>query len=175
MKLNLYIDFDGVILDTMDVAADIYFGGKEHPSKPPNEFYLTLDWKNLISKCHEINNSITNIAKLIDSNLFNVKILTHYVCDNEKQAKLEYLNNIYPDLEIITVLRNINKNEAVNAKGAILVDDYSENLELWSKSSGIPVKFSNKNKKYDYITINSLDSLIDIFSKLEALVKEKTC
>ena len=173
MKLDLYIDFDGVILNTIEVASDMYFGNKDHIGYPPRDFYENLDWDNLLRMCHEINYSINNIKKLIDSNLFNVRVLTHIVCDGEKKAKIIYLNNIFPNLEIITVLRDINKCDAVDAKGSILVDDFTENLELWDNAKGVSVKFSEKNKKYNYITINRLDSLIDIFPKLEDLVKEK--
>ena len=175
MKIDLYIDFDGVILNTIDVASDIYFGNKEHIGYPPRSFYKDVDWYKLIDMCSEINNSINNIDKLIKSNLFNVKILTHVVCDEEIVAKKKYLNNIFPDLEIITVARDVNKCDVVNARGSILVDDFSDNLDLWSKSFGIPVKFSLKNKNYNYITVSSLDKLIELFPKLELLVREKTC
>ncbi len=175
MKIDLYIDFDGVILDTIDVASDIYFGDREHDGYPPRSFYEKLDWDKLLNKCHEINNSITNIKKLINSNLFNVKILTHVVCNNEKCAKTKYLESRLRDIEIITVDKNMNKSDAVDARGAVLVDDYSGNLDLWKKSLGIPIKFTNKDKDYEYIKINSLDKLIDIFPKLRFLVIEKSC
>lgn len=107
--------------------------------------------------------------------MFNVRVLTHVVCDNEKKAKIRYLEKKIPGLEVITVFRDDKKCDAVEARGAILVDDYSENLRLWDDALGVAVKFSGRNKKNNYITINSLDKLIDIFPKLEALVKEKTC
>ena len=170
MKINLYIDFDGVILDTMDVACNIYYKGKPHTGYPPRSYFKNLNWEELLNNCHEINNSINNIHKLINSNLFNVRILTHVVCENEKKAKIKYLNKKIPELEVVPVIIEHNKCDVVNAKNSILVDDYSKNLELWEKVGGIPIKFSNKNKKYSYITINSLDHLIDIFPELEALV-----
>lgn len=43
MKLDLYIDFDGVILNTIDVAGDIYFKGIKHDGYPPRSFYENLD------------------------------------------------------------------------------------------------------------------------------------
>ena len=171
MKIDLYIDFDGVILDTIDVASSIYFKNKKQIGYPPRSFYEKLDWNDLLDKCHEINKSINNITKLINSNLFNVRVLTHIVCENERIAKIKYLNEKIPGLEVVTVFKEYNKCDVVNAKKSILVDDYSENLELWQKAGGIPIKFSTKNKKYNYITINSLDHLIEIFPKLIALVQ----
>ena len=175
MKLDLYIDFDGVILNTIDVSLDIYFKGKEREGYPPRDFYRNLDWDWLLSICHEINDSISNIAKLIDSNLFNVRILTHVVCENERQAKLKFLNSKFSDLEVIPVFIDDDKCDVVDAKGAILVDDYSGNLLLWDKAGGVAVKFSNKKKRYNYVTIDKLDSLIGIFPKLKSLVEEKAC
>ncbi len=173
MKTNLYIDFDGVILNTIDVACDIYYGSEEHTGYPPRSFYEKIDWNILLGMCNEINNSISNLSKIINSNLFNVRILTHVVCENERIAKINYLKNKFSNLEVITVSKDKNKCDVVDATGAILVDDYSKNLELWNKAGGIPIKFSNKNKKYDYITINSLDDLINLFPELLVLTKEK--
>ena len=175
MKIDLYIDFDGVILDTIDVASDIYFGNKEHIGYPPRSFYEDIDWYDLLDRCHEINDSISKLEIVINSNLYNVYILTHVVCDNEKEDKKKYLKNIFPNLDVITVFKDFNKCDVVECKGSVLVDDYLENLELWQKKGGIPIKFSDKNKEYDYLSISSLDSLIDLFSKIEALVEEKTC
>ncbi|MBR3161697.1 MAG: hypothetical protein IKF19_03095 [Bacilli bacterium] len=175
MKLNLYIDFDGVILNTIDVASDMYFGNKKHIGYPSRDFYESIDWEKLIDNCHEINNSLTNLSKIIKSNLYNVKILTHIVCNKEKEAKTKYLKRIFPDLEVITVFKDYNKCDVVDCKGAILVDDYTKNLDLWESNGGISIKFSHKKKKYNYITISNLNSLLDIFPKLKALSSKKTC
>ena len=175
MKIDLYIDFDGVILDTIEVASNIYFSESNHDGYPPREFYENLDWSVFLAKCHEINNSIVNINKLMNSGLFNVRILTHYVCDNEKIEKIKYLKNKLSDIEVITVYKDNDKNDVVDAKGSILVDDYTGNLDLWNKAGGISIKFSTKNNKYNYMVIDNLGKLIDFYPKLMALVKEKSC
>lgn len=175
MKIDLYIDFDGVILNTIDVASDIYFGDREHVGYPPRSFYEDIDWNELLDKCQEINNSIIYLDKLIKSDLYHVAILTHVVCDDERKAKINFLKNKFPDLKVITVFKDYNKCDVVECKNSILVDDYLENLVLWQSKGGIAIKFSDKNKKYDFISISNLGSLIDIFPKLRALVKEKTC
>ena len=90
-----------------------------------------------------------------------------------KEAKIKYLKDRFPDIEVVTVYKDRNKSDAVLARGAVLVDDFTDNLDLWNEALGVSVKFSNKDKEYNYIRIDSLDKLIDIFPKLETLVKEK--
>lgn len=173
MKIDLYIDFDGVILDTIDIT---YRRLEEAGISPKDtsrivNFYKCLDWDGLFKESKPIKNSLNNIKTLMDSNLFNICVLSHVVSDTESIAKKKYLKEKLPTLKVITITQNINKCDAVNCKNAILVDDYMENLKLWNEKGEIPVKFSDKGKVYDFMTISSLDMLISKYNEIVKLIK----
>jgi len=160
--MRVYIDFDGVILDTISVTYEMIKKldlGKEEEIR---DFYYNLDWDSLIKQTPQINDSIKCIKKLIN-NGFDVKILTHIISYNEGLGKIKYLKKLIPELEVILVPKAIDKCDMVNPKGAILIDDFTGNLDLWNKYGGIPIKFSDSGKKSKYQTITKLDEIIDLY------------
>lgn len=160
---KLYIDFDGVILDTIRVTYSMLENLNISPKdEEAIDFYYNLDWDHLIEQTSEINDSINCIKKIIKTNLFDVKVLTHIISYNEGLGKIRYIKSKIPELEVILVPKQINKADMVNPKNAILIDDFLGNLDLWHKKGGIAVKFSDGNKKSKYITITKLDQILDI-------------
>lgn len=159
---KLYIDFDGVILDTINVTYKMIENLGLGTEEEVKDFYYNLDWDHLIEQTPEINDSINCIKKIIKSNLFDVKVLTHIISYNEGLGKIRYLKSKVPELEVILVPKEINKCDIVNPKDAILIDDFLGNLDLWHKNGGIAVKFSDRNKKSKYITITKLDQILDM-------------
>ena len=129
-------------------------------------FFFNLDWKEIIEKSKPINDSIGNIQKLIDSNLYDVAILTHVNSAKEGNDKQKYLYQYFENLKVIPVIYPMPKYKTVDCKGAVLVDDYTGNLVAWKENGGIPIKFSMKQKQYDYKVINRLDSLIDDYEEI---------
>ena len=91
MRVDLYIDFDGVILDTMTDAYKEYEEYKRSDDISSREYFEKLDWNTLLQESDQINNSIDNIKMLIDSGLYNVSVLTHVVCEAEIVAKVKFL------------------------------------------------------------------------------------
>ena len=91
---QLYIDFDGVILDTMTKSYDEL--KKENidikDQEKVMEFFRNTDWKKLIDETEQINDSINEIKKICASKKFNVYILTHVNSTNEMIAKIKYLH-----------------------------------------------------------------------------------
>ena len=77
MKMKLYLDFDGVILDTINVTFRQIEQLNIVDEEKKQEFYRNIDWNTLLKETSQINNSIENIKKIIDSNLYDVEILTH--------------------------------------------------------------------------------------------------
>ena len=173
--MKLYIDFDGVILNTIEVSykqiREKY--GSNPTMENSSEYYRSIDWNEFLKECEPINNSLENLQKLIDSNLFDVTVLTHVLSSHEEEVKEEYLKKYVPDLKFIPVTKPNPKWSAIDCKGAILVDDYGGNLKEWQEHGGISVKFSLKDKKYDYITIKSLDELIDLYPKFNKNINKK--
>lgn len=160
---KLYIDFDGVILDTIKITYEKLEKLNLGTPEEVKDFYINLDWDILLKQTNQINDSINCIKKIINSNLFDVKILTHIVSYNEGVGKIKYIKELIPHLEVIIVPKEINKCDMVNCKDAILIDDYSYNLDLWLEKGGIPVKFSDNNRDSNYLKITKLDQIIDLF------------
>ena len=72
MKIKLYLDFDGVILDTIDVTYDMF---KKSSYDDMYDFYNTLDWDNVLKLSKPINDSINYIHDIVNSSLYDVNIL----------------------------------------------------------------------------------------------------
>ena len=101
---NLYIDFDGVILDTItpvyNLAKKLNLDVKKQ-SKEIGLLYSKIDWESLIEESEELSNSINSIKDLKASGKFNISILTHINSLKEAKAKIEFINSLFDDLTII--------------------------------------------------------------------------
>ena len=163
---NLYIDFDGVILDTItpvyNLAKKLNIDVKTQ-TKEVGILFSKIDWETLIEESEELSNSINAIKRLKDSKKFNISILTHINSLKEAKAKIEFINNIFDDLTIIPVPKSCPKTMMTQTKEAILVDDYSGNLRLWEAKGGIGVKYTKEKEKCEFINITSLEELLEIF------------
>ena len=158
---ELYIDFDGVILDTIPhlyQAADE--AGRE---RSDSKFYETFDFKKVLKDENILNDSINCIQKIIDSKKFNVSILTHINSLQEGIDKVEYLRKFFKDITIILVPKKISKTKMIHTKGAILIDDYAHNLREWESEGGISVRFSQKRNGKGFLVVDKLDQIIDMF------------
>ena len=161
---NLYIDFDGVILDTIDVTYRLLENENIDVKdiKTVENFYKTLDWKNLLSITPEINHAFSCIQELLDSKKFNIAILTHVNSLDEMIEKVKFIRKHTDHLTIIPVPKPLSKTKMVRAKDAILIDDYTKNLREWKQEGGIGVKFSKKTKDSEFITISSLNQILEM-------------
>lgn len=163
---QLYIDFDGVILDTMTKSYEeirkqgIDKGGK----KAVMAYFRDVNWDKLISETDEINDSINEIKKICDSKKFSVYILTHINSTNEMIAKIKYIHEKLPQVTIVSVPKEISKTEVVNPSGAILIDDYSGNVKEWQKKLGIGIKFVKELEGSEYPEITRLSEIINMFN-----------
>lgn len=161
---QLYIDFDGVILDTITYPYEYVEKnlGLEINMENMGKFYRELDWKPFLKKVPVINDSISCIQKIIDSGEFNISILTHITTLEEAIEKVKYIRKYFKDLTIIPVPRGISKTKMVHTKGAILIDDYTTNLKEWTEAGGIGVRFSPKLSGKGYPVIDHLDQILDL-------------
>ena len=163
---NLYIDFDGVILDTItpvyNLARKLNIDVKTQ-TKEVGLLFSKIDWETLIEESEELSNSINSIKKLKESKKFNISILTHINSLKEAKAKIEFINNLFDDLTIIPVPKSCSKTMMTQTKGAILVDDYSGNLREWESKGGIGVKYTREYEECEFKNIISLEELLEIF------------
>lgn len=160
---KLYLDCDGVILDTIDATYKIIREKNLTDHNEIEDFYRKLNWDILIIEAGEIDNSIQKIKELIKH--FDVEILTHINSDGEVIAKVNYFKEVLPTVNVITVPKEIKKADFVDPKEAILVDDYLPNLEYWYEKGGVPIKFSNSGKECKYEVITDLLDLLKIYKK----------
>jgi len=160
--INLYIDFDGVIVDTINETYEMMRQKNINlnDSDKVINFYKELDWVKLLNNTKEINNAFENIKKLQESGIYNPCILTTVNSLNEINAKVSFIRSKNKLINIICTPKEVDKCKMVNSRNAILVDDYSKNLDAWIQNGGIGIKFSNKigNK---YKTISSLKELLE--------------
>ncbi len=161
---QLYIDFDGVILDTITYPYEYVEKklGLEINPENMSKFYSELDWKDFLKKVPVINDSIDCIQKIIESNLFEVSILTHVTTLEEAIEKIKYIRKYFDDITIIPVPRKISKTKMVHTEGSILIDDYAGNLKEWTEAGGIGVRFSPKLSSKGYPVIDRLDQILEL-------------
>lgn len=162
---KLYLDCDGVILDTISKSNKILSEEGIVSKDEVTKFYTNIDWGKLIEEAGQINDSISKIKKL--SNYFDIEILTHVNSENESNVKRNYFAKELPNINVITVPFHIKKADFVEATNTILVDDSTSNLEYWIKKGGIGIKFSAYNQDCNYKVITNLLQLLDIFVKEE--------
>ena len=163
-RKQLYIDFDGVIMDTINVTYRLIHeqGIDLKNNEEVANFYRFLDWKNLLSITEEISDGFNCIQKIIDSNLFDVSILTHVNSLDEAVEKVKFIRKHTDDITIIPVPKAISKTKMVHTKDAILIDDYSSNLTEWEASGGIGIRFNEKLNGKGFRVINKLDQILEV-------------
>lgn len=159
---KLYLDCDGVILDTINMSYKMIKNKGLTNEKDIEHFYKNLSWEELIIEAGEINNSIEKIKEL--TKVYDVEILTHVNSDGEIIAKLNYFKEVLPGVKVVAVPKEIRKADAVDPKGNILVDDFLGNLDYWHEKGGISIKFSDSGKKCIYQTITDLSELLKLKS-----------
>lgn len=158
---RLYIDFDGVILDTITILYEE--AKRQNVDKNNADFYINFDYKKILKDKYILNDGINAIKKLIDCNKFEVSILTHCHSMVEASNKVKYIRKYFKDITVIVCPKDISKTKMVHTKDAILIDDYSGNLREWEEEGGIAVKFSTNLKSKGFPVIDRLDSLIQMF------------
>lgn len=167
---DIYIDFDGVILNTWKIFYNKYclkYKTTVLEEKKIKDIMITADWDNVLKESEIINDSLNNLVKL--NNKYNIVILTKVNCLNEKKSKLKYLNNI-GIRNVVFVEYEEQKSSVVNPMAKILIDDDIQNLDDWSNNGGIGLFFNSKldnidsygNLNHKYVLIDNLCRLYDI-------------
>lgn len=157
--MKIYIDFDGVIMNTNKSITKLLDVNKVNRTNfgETVKFLTTLNWEEILNESNEINNAFHYLKEI--NNKLDVAILTHVSSEKEIKLKKQIILDNVGNLELIPVPREIDKCNYVDPKDSILIDDYSKNLELWEASGGVGIKFSNK----EHHKFKSLYNLIDIF------------
>ena len=163
--MKVYVDFDGVLLDTDSVIDKEFDGNGER-----REFVKNYDWFKLMRDDLIINNALD----YINNSKYEVSLLSKISSMCEGQAKIKYLRNKGVNIDINLVPTLINKCDVVSAYGNILIDDKIVNLDSWSNSGGIFIYFNRNSKGTDihgdvntkYPMISDLSCLINGFDNI---------
>jgi len=157
MNKTIYIDFDGVIVDTQKKVNELFRMFNYEISDAWNYFLANLNWKlNMLPDAKEINNSFEVLKELYKLKK-DVYILSRVFSLKEAQDKIEFLrdNGIYTDF--IASPGRIEKYKViVPNQNKILIDDSESNIKSWIDNNGKGIYFTeNKidlevSKKINY-------------------------
>lgn len=167
---RIYIDFDGVILDTWETIFSEYlkkYDTTEIEDDKIKRLMLDIGWENILNESKVINNNLEKLKKI--NNDFDMYILTKFNSEEEKVIKEKYLINNKIN-NIIFIPYEKDKSQVVNPKSSILIDDEVNNLNNWNKKGGKSIFFNKELKNIDsygntnknYQTINDLLKIYDI-------------
>lgn len=167
---EIYIDFDGVIVDTWNLIYNEY--KKKYKTTEINELkikktMLDLGWNFILNNSRIIQGSIQNIHLL--SKKYKVYILSKVNSIEEKNEKIKFLQNKGIN-EAYFVPYDHSKTEYVTAKDNILIDDDLKNLEEWFEAGGKGIFFNEFLKDCDsygqkntkFLIIDNLLKICDI-------------
>ncbi len=167
---RLYIDFDGVIIDTIPLLYEAFEKNglstdSDEDKEKRSKFLETYDFGEIIKDKNILNDSINCINKIIESKRFEISFLSHINSLNEGRVKVRYLRRHFKNITIILVPIGMSKTKMINSKDAILIDDYSGNLREWIEAGGIAIRFSKTLDSKGYKVIDRLDKILDMFDK----------
>ena len=179
---DLYIDCDGVIFNTINIA---FLEMKKIGVDLTNDdaitnYFRNCNWSKLIDEGGTINDSIEKIKIMIEEGCFDyIAVATHRCSYNEGLVKTNKFKELIPSLKIITIPKRIGKHHAIPVQNNILIDDALDKIINWVNHGGIGIYFRTDVNKLIYpgevnndnyfITNDLLDALV-----VNSLYKEKT-
>lgn len=139
--MKIYIDFDGVILDTDTTIDNII----KNENIDKLDYIRNCDWDILLNDTDVINNSLNYLRE----SKRDINLLSKISTLEEGIGKVTYLRDNKVNINIHLVPTKISKSDMVNPKDNILIDDKVYNLDEWKSKGGIPIFFNKDNKDID--------------------------
>ncbi len=167
-KLPVYIDIDGVTLDTMNLAKRLLYiqYGIDYDKRDRKNieeqriianFFKSIDWNRLLKDTDEINRSIDFIKLINESSLYTPTMYSAVNSDKEKDEKIIYFAKRIPDVQLKFIQAHTPK--ICDDNSAVLIDDDNFNLVNWR---GFPLHFDSQIPT-DFPNINDLGELYYLF------------
>lgn len=142
-----YIDLDGVILDTEKFLFDVLLFDKKNLYEDfIFPYVVNVNWAYALKHSEEINDSISLLKSM---NPDESAILTKVHSNQEADAKINYFKELGIKQEVIIVPYQYRKNDVVDAKDNILIDDCLKNLRQWIMDGGYPMFFDRNENGID--------------------------
>ena len=165
--MKIYIDCDGVILDTESHLFDEYYKLKEKdPNLRKSVFLQGVDWDSYLETVKDINDALY-LLRSYDPE--DVSILTKVNSISEGIAKIAYFRRHNIKNNIIVVPYILSKDMVVDARGNILVDDYVGNLKAWQKAEGLAIYFGLNDTPF--VKISSLQEVLNSKTLMKRTLK----
>ena len=155
---ELYIDFDGVILDSQERFKQIMLDNTN--LEDWINYLSSIEWYNFLRECKEIDESLTTIEKL--QKYRNLKgIITRIHTFNEGIEKANFLRENNIEIPIFYVLPEQSKSSVVVPnKNRVLVDDDIKNCFDWETNGGVALLLDPYTKRETKKIIKSLTTLL---------------
>lgn len=146
----VYIDFDGVILDTEKLLFEEWRKMPNHSllsEEKKIQYIQVADWKHILDDSEIIRDSLYYLKEM-DPKKSTILTKIHSLT-NEGMAKVHWIRKNNIEQPIVLVPYTVSKSNMVPASGNILIDDCLKNLNEWSSCGGIPILFDINNDDYD--------------------------
>ena len=146
----LYIDFDGVILDTEELLFKEWRKIENHKELPESEkikYMKQQDWKYILNNSPVINDAVYYLNHM--NPLKSVILTKVHSLENEGAEKIKWKKEQGIKQTMILVPHNVKKCDVVDAEDNYLIDDALFNLDDWLELGGIPIFFDKDDDGYD--------------------------
>ena len=165
----VFIDFDGVILDSEERMLERKYnlGLINHKDKSEYEKYFDYtnlhpdEWDYIIREAKSINNSVEIIQEL-EKRKKKIAILTKIHTLYEMKTKIEDLRenrNIH--CPVFFVPPGVKKYQVIIPNGQLLIDDSKKNIREWKENNGSGLIFDKVIDNNTKDKVRSLEFLID--------------
>lgn len=145
----IYIDFDGVILDTETLLFEEWRKNLERhllPEIVKIKYIQNSNWNYIINNSNIINDSIYYLKQMNPTKSF---ILTKIHSQKEGEEKVIWLRKNQVLQPVILVPYHLKKTDIAFSKDNILIDDCLKNLKEWKEAGGKPIFFDIDDDNYD--------------------------
>lgn len=168
VKNYIFIDFDGVILDSEERMLERKFdlGFRDHKNKDEFDKYFEYtnshleEWDYIIRDAKSINNSVEIIREL-ERIKKRIAILTKIHSFYEMKVKIEDLReNRKIHCPVFFVPPGIKKYQVVTPNGQLLIDDSKKNIYGWIENGGTGFIFDKTIEKNSDEKVKSLEFLL---------------
>lgn len=173
--MKIYIDFDGVILNTTPHIFDEWLDNNDDiniKELEKIEYIKGRNWHKILREASVIDDAI---SVLKDMDIKNTAILTKvHSLENEGTEKIRFLRENGVKLDVILVPYPLKKTDVVEASGNILIDDTVHNLDDWNKCGGECIFFNQNDFDVDeWHSLNLKYPKIKTLKNINTFIKKR--
>ena len=173
--MKIYIDFDGVILNTTPHIFDEWLDNNDDiniKELEKIEYIKGRNWHKILREASVIDDAI---SVLKDMDINNTAILTKvHSLENEGTEKIRFLRENGVKLDVVLVPYPLKKTDVVEASGNILIDDTVHNLDDWNKCGGECIFFNQNDFDVDeWHSLNLKYPKIKTLKNINTFIKKR--